>query len=375
MAVAQELKKLSPHLEIIYIGQRGDAMADVVGRSPDVDHCYSVSAGKLRRYHGEGIKQLVDFKTMALNSRDGFRVIAGLSQSYRLLKRLAPDVVFIKGGFVGVPVGLAAARLHIPYVTHDSDAIPGLANRLIARWATAHAVALDKSIYKIYDQSKTRTVGVPVRSEFKKVTPDMQAIYKQKIGLEQYKKIILVTGGGLGAERLNNYICKASKTLLEKQPDLAIVHITGAKNQQNVDDMYAKYLPAELVNRVLVKGFVDDMYDYSGAADVIITRAGATTIAEFALQNKACIIIPNPLLTGGHQLKNARYWHERQAAIDVPEADLSNGSDVLEKAINRLLTDETEASLLANNLGQLATPDSARALAEMLLDISNEAKK
>lgn len=193
LAVAHELKILQPDVRIIYVGQRGDALADVPARHPSIDEVHSVSAGKLRRYHSEGLKQLLDVRTVLLNARDVFRVLAGIVQSYRLLKRLKPDVIFIKGGFVGVPVGLAAAGLKIPFITHDSDAIPGLANRIIARWARKHAVALPAEVYS-YDPSRTVTVGVPVIHEYTRVTPETQRQYKQEIGLSDDAQLLFIIG-------------------------------------------------------------------------------------------------------------------------------------------------------------------------------------
>jgi UDP-N-acetylglucosamine--N-acetylmuramyl-(pentapeptide) pyrophosphoryl-undecaprenol N-acetylglucosamine transferase len=160
LAVAHELKKLSPESTLMYIGQRGDALGDVPAEDKNIDQSYTVRAGKFRRYHGEGIKQVFDVVTLYKNLRDVIFVLIGLWQSFWLLGRLHPDVIFIKGGFVGVPVGLMAALRGIPYVTHDSDAVPGLANRIIARWARLHAVGLPKEVYA-YPPAKTVTVGVP----------------------------------------------------------------------------------------------------------------------------------------------------------------------------------------------------------------------
>jgi UDP-N-acetylglucosamine--N-acetylmuramyl-(pentapeptide) pyrophosphoryl-undecaprenol N-acetylglucosamine transferase len=117
--VAQQLKLLRPDCQIMYIGQKGDGLGDIPAQDTNIDQTFSVRAGKLRRYHGEGLRQLFDLPTVGKNVRDMGYVVAGFGQSYRLLRRLKPDIVFVKGGFVGVPVGLAAARLGIPYVTHD----------------------------------------------------------------------------------------------------------------------------------------------------------------------------------------------------------------------------------------------------------------
>ena len=144
LAVAHELKRIEPDCKIVYIGQRGDDFIASVANNSDIDASYTIRAGKFRRYHAGKLKQLFDLPTIAKNIRDIWRVLVGKCQSWYLLRKIKPDIIFIKGAYVGAPVGLAAAWLHIPYVTHDADAIPGLANRIIARWASAHAVALPK---------------------------------------------------------------------------------------------------------------------------------------------------------------------------------------------------------------------------------------
>ena len=355
---------MDPSVRLLYIGQAGDSLADIPRNSGDIDEVYSVSAGKLRRYHGEGWRQLLDIETMSLNVRDMFRVVKGYLQAYRLLKRLQPDVVFVKGGFVGVPVGLAAAKLHIPYITHDSDAIPGLANRLIARWATLHAVALPKEVYA-YPADKTLTVGVPVHANYEAVTPEAQAAYAAEIGLGAYQKIILVTGGGLGAQRLNDAVILSAPKLLEAFPDLAIVHSVGRNNETAANEHYRNILSEEQQSRVVVMGYIEDMQRYSGAATIVVTRAGATALAEFAIQQKTCIVVPNPYLTGGHQTKNADYLASQGAIEVVLEGALAYD---LPPTITKLLKDSSRCRDLAKTLGKFAIPDAARQLAMVLLE-------
>jgi len=300
--------------------------------------------------------------------------VVGTVQSYRLLRKLKPDVIFVKGGFVGVPVGLAAARLRIPFVTHDSDAIPGLANRIISRWATVHAIALPKEVYS-YPASKMVTVGVPVQSEFIPVTAQLQQEYKQQIGLDQYGKVLLVTGGGLGAKRLNDMVLQAVPQLLERYSDLAIIHTVGRAHAAEMNTAYEKALTPAQRSHVLVKGYVTDMYRYSGAADVIITRAGATTLAEFAVQAKACIVVPNPLLTGGHQTKNAAYLAEQHAVRCLAEDELQKNPELLTNAVERLLGNAEERLALGTSLSKFAHPTAAKELAMVLLEQAHNTNK
>ncbi len=372
LAVAHELKQRDKSVELVYIGQRGDQLLDIPEKNENIDHVYSVRAGKFRRYHGVGWRQLLGIPTILKNLRDAFWVVIGICQSYRLLSRLKPDVIFIKGGFVGVPVGLAAAKKHIPFVTHDSDALPGLANRIISRWAAIHAVGLPKEIYN-YPQDKTVTVGVPVQSEFSNVDASQQSAFKKQIGVNEPSKLIFITGGGNGALKLNDVVVNLIPNLIAAYADLYVVHVAGRKHEALITEKYDEFVSnKELRNHIIVKGFLTELYAYSGAADVIITRAGATTLAELAIQHKACVVVPNPLLTGGHQIKNADYLSEKQAIICVPESKLHQEPQAMEQAVRTLLDNPKLRQDMGDRFATFAAPDSASKLAEVILDVAKK---
>ena len=303
---------------------------------------------------------------MVLNIRDMFLIAAGCIQSFVLLKKLAADKVFIKGGFVGVPVGLAAAVWRVPYITHDSDALAGLANRIIARWATLHAVALPKEIYT-YPAAKTLTVGVPIAAAYKKVTPALQASYKTDIGLPNTAQVVTVTGGGLGAHTINMAMVEAASGLLQAYPELHIMHFTGHAHTQTVQGAYEKAVQPRDLARIHVFDYSSELYKYTGAADVAVVRAGATNMAEMAEQGKACVIVPNPVLAGGHQLKNAKAYQDKNAVLVVDEYKLKQDAHLLLNAVAKLLRDPTLREQLGSSLHEFAYPDSAERLAELIL--------
>lgn len=369
LAVAHELKQLDPNIEISYVGQTGDALGDIPAEDKNIDQVYTVRAGKLRRYHGEGWRQLLDIDTLFKNLRDVFYVFAGLWQSWRLLGRVRPDVIFVKGGFVGVPVGLAAALRGIPYVTHDSDALPGLANRIIAPWARIHAVALPKEVYS-YPPKKTITVGVPIAHHFRPLTKQEIREARRQLKLDEASRVLLVTGGGLGAQRLNEAVATCMPELLDRYKDLWVVHVAGRQLEPAVRQYYKQQLPAKDQRRVVVKGFVTNLYQYSGAADVIVTRAGGTAMAEFSAQAKATVVVPNPLLTGGHQLKNAQVLADRKAVRLVSEATLKDDHRALMPALTDLFDNPDKAAALGKRLAGLAQPNAAHLLAVLLLEVS-----
>lgn len=294
-----------------------------------------------------------------MNLRDFFYFLIGTIQSSRLLRKIRPDIVFLKGGFVGVPVGIAAGRRKISIITHDSDALPGLANRLVSKYVSVHATALAPETYP-YQAAKTVQVGVLVEHSYKLVTPEMQADYKRQLGVSEEAPLLLVTGGSSGAVRLNKVLVKFADNLLQKNPDLVIIHQVGKGN----GDTYQGYRH----ERLQVLEFLSPMFVYMGAADLVVCRASGNTVAELGVQRKACIAVPNPLLTGGHQLKNAEDLASKGAARIVYEQQL----DKLPIVIQELLADATKRTQLADNLQAMIIPDAARRLAALLLDSASK---
>lgn len=374
LAVAHELKQIDASTEIIYIGQTGDSLGDIPAHDPNIDRTLTVRAGKLRRYHGEGWRQLLDIPTVLKNIRDVFYTITGIFQCLVKLRALRPDIVFIKGGFVGVPVGLAAAFWRIPYITHDSDAIPGLANRLVAPWAFMHAVAMPKEVYA-YPQDKTVSVGVPISRSFHASGATETRALREKLGLSAYKQVLLITGGGLGAQRVNDAVVSCTPALLKRYPHMAIVHLAGRAHEDNLRRTYKQHVDAQDMARVIVKGFVNNMHEYSAAADVVITRAGGTSMAEFAAQAKACVVIPNPFLTGGHQLKNAKVLADRKAIKLVPEDKLMQDHSALMPPLVDLFDNPKAALELGKRLGAVEQTDAAYTLAMLLLEQAKDHKR
>lgn len=360
LAVAEELRRLSPDCTIISVGDRGSTFSHLTDSHDAINGTRSIFAGKFRRYHGESmLRQFLDAKTLALNVRDFFYVIIGLLQSFILIRRIRPDVVFLKGGFVGVPIGLAAAFWRVPIVTHDSDALPGLANRIVGRWATFHATALPKEFYT-YDDTKVRHVGVLVGQQYSLVSEEERRRLRVDVELGEQGRLLFVTGGSLGSQRINGAMQKIVPSLLSQYKDLTIIHQVGKGN----GGVYGTFTDA----RLKVLQFLDGMYKYSGAADVIVTRAGANTMAEFGIQAKACIVIPSPFLAGGHQLKNGEYLRAAQAALIVDETTMMTDPNELKRAICALLDNQAAAKQLASNLHSLTLPDASNKLAQLLIE-------
>lgn len=366
LPLAHALRRRQPQCRLIYIGLRGDKLEGIKERFGVFDKVFFVTSGKLRRYHGQSfLARLVDIKTIFLNIRDFFKVLYGTVSARRLLKKLKPNVVFSKGGYVVVPIGLAARRLHIPIITHDSDAEPGLANRLVGRWARLHTTGMPVEYYAgTYPADTVKYVGVPVDERIQPVTPQLQTDYKKQLNIPADSFVLLVSGGGLGSATLNDKTLAIAAEFLSQDSKNYILHFTGRTHEAMVQQKYQQILNDEQLERVKVAGFNDQFYKYSGAADLVVTRAGASTLAELALQAKACIIMPAAFLTGGHQSKNAEELKKYHAAI--VENDNLKPQNLL-RLIEGLRLNSKRRRELADNLGSMARPAAADQLADLIL--------
>lgn len=328
-----------------------------------------IFSGKFRRYHGiSWLRQLLDIKTVLLNLRDIIFVLLGTFQSLFELLIHRPDAVFSKGGYVGLPVSLAAVVLRIPLIVHDSDATPGLANRLASRWARVIATGMEPELYP-YKPSRMYFVGTPVDDKFRPVSKKQQRVLKMTLKFDPDQPLILITGGSLGAKKLNTAVTKILPRLLKITQ---CVHIAGRAGYL-ATEKDRKSLPQDLKGRYRVVDYVGErMYDYVRAADLVITRGGASSMAEIANTHKPSIIIPNPVLTGGHQLKNAKIFSTRGAAMVLDEATLEATPVALLNAVESVLSSKEIRGSLSERIGKMAKPQAAKRLARLIVKTAGQ---
>lgn len=361
LAVINELSRHDPKLEAYFICDHAFGMQaeKIMSKAPLPVKTYRIHAGKIRRYHGVSLwRQLTDIETTLFNIRDLFFVAIGMLQSIYYLLLIRPNVVFTKGGFVCLPVGIVAGLLRIPLVIHDSDAHPGLTNRIIARWATGIATGAPLENYN-YDKSKSRYVGIPVDASFRPFNDEEKRQAKQALGLPDIDKpLTVVTGGGLGARRLNDSMLEIAGQVIDRT---SVLHIAGTGNAKDAGSKAPSRADYKLVP------FVDQgMSVVLGAADVVITRAGATTMAELAALGSVTILVPNDMLTGGHQTKNAAVFAQAKAAEIITETELKQTPEVLGKKLLDLLDDTDKRAELSRNIRVFAKPQAALDVAMMI---------
>jgi UDP-N-acetylglucosamine--N-acetylmuramyl-(pentapeptide) pyrophosphoryl-undecaprenol N-acetylglucosamine transferase len=317
-----------------------------------------ISAGKLRRYADLHIVQkLTDVSTMALNARDVGRVVKGFTQSLRIIRSFQPDVIFLKGGYVSLPVGLAARILRVPYVIHESDMRSGLTNRILAKHAQAIGVGFPVKLYKDLPQDKLVHTGNPIRA---------QVLSGHRLeGLAHFKlspdlPVVLVTGGSQGARAINEAVLDA---LPEITHHYQVIHIAGERDIEHVRFEVKRMELAHPERYSLHSYLSDDMGLALGAADLVVGRGGANTFAEFALLSKPALVIPHSGLSD--QVLNAQVL-ARQGAIKVlPQERLTKHT--LLSQIQQILESDKEQELLSKAIHEYAVPDAATRLAELIM--------
>ncbi len=333
-------------------------------------------AGKFRRYAGwkwqDWFKNWrIVLKDLVIGNIAGFfGFVGGLIQSmWRLiLPSKRPDVIFLKGGFVGLPVGLVAQKLKIPYVVHESDMVPGLANRTLMSGATVVTSGWEglKS-----ENSCVVHVGVPVSAEFKAVTEAQQKALKKSFGFDPEKPLVVVTGGSQGSQNIN----RAMNAILPEMLKFTSVGlVAGRKYYEEVVGLkrYEEWDHAKLQSNFRMWEFNSAMHELMGAADVVVSRAGATTIAELSALAKAVILVPFERLPGAHQLKNAKKLQEMGAVLMVPDARMQKNPTELLEEVRHLVRSPKERQTLATKLHEQTISDSAERLAQILIDVAEK---
>lgn len=363
VAVLRELRKLEPDTEIrFWVDRKFEKQArKVLGSYDDSILVETIASGKLRRYHHLKLwQQLIKFRTITLpNIVDAVKVGVGFVQCFFKLIRWRPDVVFTKGGYVCLPVGLAAHVLRIPLVIHDSDAHPGLTNRVLARWADAIGTGAPLKFYP-YPREISQYVGVPIMEDFVPYSDERRRDVKVKLGFDPTRPLVVVTGGGLGARRINDAVV-AMLPQLTKQTN--VILITGAQQYSDIRARVPNDTSQAHIHDFISSGLVDML----GAADIVVARAGATTILELAALAKPTILVPNGYLTGGHQLKNAAVYEEKGAVKVIDELQLDDHPEVLVQAIEALLADRAAMTRMGAAFLDFAHPRAAHDMAEMVV--------
>jgi len=324
-----------------------------IGTERKVDRTALSSLGlKTMTIRSQGLKG----KRLAAKLTALLQLPAGLMEAARIIRDFKPDLVFGVGGYVTGPVVLAARLLGVTTCIHEQNSIPGLANKLLGRIANRIFVSLPGS-EKYFPSKKTILSGNPVRSTIIKAAREM-------IPRDEHDPMtLLILGGSQGARRLNSLMLEAAeKCLVKLAPPPRIIHQTGEHDAEFVRQRYA-----ELGLNARVEPFFTDMAAIYSQADLVVSRAGATTLAEITVFHKPVILIPFPYAADNHQEINARFLVEAGGGLMFRQAELSG--EKLGQEIKRILIDGKLREAMAQKSGRVSRPEATETIITACLEL------
>ena len=341
IALAEQFKAEEPQGEVLFIGTERGLEARML---PELG--WALETIEMSGWAGRGF--IARFRVLGL-------LFKSLGQSRKILRSFGPDVVVGVGGYASVPALLAAKTMGIPYLIHEQNAWPGLANRLLGRWAKRVCLSFDEADRAFY-RSATALTGNPVRAAME-TCPAMN----------DDKNCLLVFGGSQGANAINRVIVAALPLLEEWRDRLEIIHQTGEQGYAETVQGYRDNNWPETA----VTPFIKDMAGAYARSTLIVCRAGATTIAELTACGRPAILVPYPHAAAGHQSTNARAMAAKGAAMTMEETDLT--PERLATLIKGLLYDRTSLKAMAAAARGLARRGAAARLLQECRAVLDEA--
>jgi UDP-N-acetylglucosamine--N-acetylmuramyl-(pentapeptide) pyrophosphoryl-undecaprenol N-acetylglucosamine transferase len=345
IAVAEEFLARAPENEVLFVGTSRGIEARLL---PKLGY-------RLELVSSSGMKGMGTTRKLV----SAGKLLYGYAQSRKILKEFKPDLVLGVGGYASAPLVLAARGMGIKTFIHEQNAIPGITNKFLGRLVNGIFISMPESAEQFPDNSTLMT-GNPIRKE-------ILWSFHERTSTPDDGFSLLVFGGSAGAHRINTAMIEALPHLSSVKDRLRITHQTGEKDIQEVREGYQKH-----AFQAKVTAFIDDMSAAYGASDLVVCRAGATTIAEVTACGKACIFIPFPYAADDHQRKNAESLLNREAGLMIVEEDLSG--EKLAAEILSLMQDPERLARVEKNARSLAQLDAAQAIVAAMMEKVKEVK-
>lgn len=348
LSIANALKRLEPDIDILFVGAEGKMEMEKVPEAGYPIEGLPVR-GFRRKLTLENIKVLLN-------------LWRSLRKAKKIIRKFQPDAVVGVGGYASGPIGQVAAKAGIPLVLQEQNSYAGVTNKLLAKKARRICVAYE-GMDRFFEKEKIVFTGNPVRKDLLKAK-DLREEGFAFYGLEPGRKTVLVTGGSLGAGTLNKAMLK-NLDFFSRREDIQVLWQCGSYYYENLK----KELEGKLPSNVKLLAFLKQMDLAYACADVVVARAGAGTISELCLLEKAVLLIPSPNVAEDHQTKNAMALVNKEAAVMLKDAE---AEDKLLEVLRGLLEDDARRATLQQNIGKLAVRDSDEAIAREILKIINK---
>lgn len=344
IAIANALQQQIPNSSFLFVGARGKMEMQKVPAAG-----YPIVGLNIAGFQR---------KKLWRNFSLPFKLLASLWKARKILRSFRPDVVIGTGGYASAPILYMAARRGIPTLIQEQNAIPGVTNRLLARYVDKVCVAYE-GMAQYSPAEKLVLTGNPVREDLLNLTTQRQAA-DAHFGFVPAKPCLLVLGGSLGAKTINESILQSLDVLLAA--GLQLIWITG---QGHFDSLQAQLTPQQRAT-VQLYPFLEPIHLAYAAADIVVARAGAGTIAELCLAQKPTIFVPSPHVTDDHQTKNVLPLVAKDAAVLVKD---SEAREILGQEIIQLFQSAERRDQLATNIKALARPQATAAIVRTMMEL------
>lgn len=350
LSVIAEIKKRQPDVEFLFVGPKSDFNETLRAEGIAIKE---VNAGKFRRYFSME------------NFSDIFKVLIGIDEAIFHILRFKPDVVFSKGGFASVPAVVAASYTFIPILTHESDTVPGMANKFIGKFASKIFISFPAT-RRYFPDHKIIVSGNPIREDILHGDKNRAQRY---FNLRENLPVVLVFGGSQGAQRINEILLGALPKLLEK---FQIIHVCGSKNREDIEKKINNMsLSPEIKKRYKSYAYLDEeMKDAFALSDFVVSRAGANSLSEIIALEKPSFIIPLPSAANNHQYQNAKYFADEKLILMTEEKDLD-----VEKFSSKLEELQSQRDEIISNLKKYNTSLEGKKPAEIIAEEILKTKK
>ena len=353
LAVAGRLRELMPDCEILFIGAEGKMEMELVPREG-----YKIEPLKItnisRGYSLEAIIHNLDtLKNVAVSTRE----------AKRIMREFKPDVVIGTGGYVCYPVLMAASELKIPTAVHESNAVPGLTTKLLAEHVDKVMVGFEESRGAYHHPEKVEVTGTPVRGEFAAYS---KALAKRELGLDPDEPLVVSVWGSLGAAHMNKIMGELI-TMMDDSRPFRLIHSVGTRYFEDFMSALRQRAPDFARFGADVRKYIYDMPRVMAAADLILCRAGASTLSELAYMGKPVIIVPSPNVTNNHQEKNARVLEKAGGAKVFLEGEFD--APALMDTVRGLLGDSTQLEAMSQAMLSLAVPGATDRICDIILSL------
>ncbi|MHB1177551.1 MAG: undecaprenyldiphospho-muramoylpentapeptide beta-N-acetylglucosaminyltransferase [Daejeonella sp.] len=346
VAIANALKKIKPDTEILFVGATGRMEMEKV----------PAAGYRIIGLDIQGFQR----KSLIKNLLLPYKIFMSLVKARSIIKDFKPDVAVGVGGYASGPLLYTASWMKIPYLIQEQNSYAGITNKKLGKNAQKICVAFE-GMEKFFPAEKIMITGNPIRKEAVDIT-DKRNAAAELFGILPFKKTILVTGGSLGAGTLNNSIMAGLDKIIAA--DVQLIWQTGKYYYQSITEQ----LIGKEHGNIKVLEFLQRMDLAYACADLIISRAGAGTIAELYLIKKPVILVPSPNVAEDHQTKNAMALVKKEAAVLVKDSDA--GKELVDIAL-KLINDEKRSVKLAECIGKMAVPDADEVIAREVLKIAN----